>query len=128
VRSGRVAYVSPVVDERTRTITARVELENPDGGLRPGLFVSVAVSEQGGEVPVAVPMEAVQILDQREVVLVEEDGAFVPRPVRTGASDGAHVEILEGLAAGTPVVVQGAFEIKAQITTSGLGSHAGHGH
>lgn len=127
-RAGRVAYVSPVVDEHTRTITARVELENPDGSLRPGLFVSVAVSEQGGEVPVAVPREAVQIIDQREVVLVEEDGAFVPRPVRTGASDGAHVEILEGLAAGTPVVVQGAFEIKAQITTSGLGSHAGHGH
>jgi len=125
---GTITYVSPVVDDRTRTVAARVELDNPDGNLRPGLFVSVTAADPTGEAAVAVPQEAVQIIDQREVVLVEEGAGFVPVSVRIGRSDGIHVEILDGLEAGTRVVVDGAFDIKAKIVTSGLGSHAGHGH
>ena len=125
---GDISFVSPVVDERTRTVEARIELANSDQRLRPGLFVSVTVEDEGGPVAVVVPRDAVQILEEREVVFVEEDGGFAPVHVRTGRRDRDQVEILSGLSAGTPVVVDGAFEIKAQIITEGLGAHAGHGH
>lgn len=125
---GTIAFISPVVDERTRTVTARVELDNPEGNLRPGLFVSVTVVDMSGEVAVAVPQAALQVIDQREVVIIAEHGGYLPIPVETGRNDGIHVEILSGLEAGTPVVTRGAFDIKAMIVTSRLGSHAGHGH
>ncbi|HUS91774.1 MAG TPA: efflux RND transporter periplasmic adaptor subunit [Phycisphaerae bacterium] len=123
-----VAMVSPIVDEITRTCLARVVLPNPDGAYRPGLFVTGEIVVEQVDVPVRVPADAVQRIEDRPVVFVPTPEGLEATAVRTGRSDPRFVEIVSGLAAGQKYVARGAFELKAKIVTSGLGAHAGHGH
>jgi len=125
---GRITMVSPIVSAETRTATARVVLENDDGSWRPGIFVVGHVKTSAEEAPVVLPKGAVQTVEGKQVVFVPEGEVYEPTPVRTGRSDRERVEITAGLAPGTPYVAQGAFELKAKLVTSSLGSHAGHGH
>jgi len=122
---GTVEYLSPVADERTRTVEARLSLPNADGSLRPGLFASARVVVEEAAVPLAVPVEAVLRHENGDVVFVREgEGEFEVRPVKLGRRDDKAVEILEGLKAGEHVVVKNAFTLKAE-----LGKEAGgHGH
>lgn len=62
------------------------------------------------------------------VVFVDEGDELRAAAVSLGRRDATRVEILSGLSPGQRVVVEGAFELKAKIVTSGLGAHAGHGH
>ncbi len=125
---GNVEYLAPVIDPQTRTAQARLTLPNPEGRLRPGLYVQVQVDTGAADFPVVVERQAVQLLDEVEVIFVEEGEEFAAMAVELGRSDREHVVILEGLEPGQRYVRRGAFELKAKIVTSGLGSHAGHGH
>jgi len=125
---GKVSYMAPVVNEKTRTALARVVLPNPDGTLRPGLFVSAQITVGAEIASVVVPKSAVQRVGEQPVVFLDTDEGFQAVPVTLGRGNDSHVEILAGLAAGQRYVTQGAFELKAKIVTSGLGAHAGHGH
>jgi len=125
---GTIAYVAPVVDEKTRTALARVVLPNPDGQLRPGLFVNAEISIGQERAPVVIPKSAVQRMGEQTVVFLDASEGFKPKPVSLGRSNESRVEVLAGLAVGQRYVVEGAFELKAKIVTSGLGAHAGHGH
>ncbi|KKM01556.1 hypothetical protein LCGC14_1793260, partial [marine sediment metagenome] len=125
---GKIAFVSPIVDSGTRTAKARIILPNPNGVYRPGLFVTADIDISAKSVPVLVPKAAVQRIEDRNVVFVPTDNGLEARPVRLGQSSRTHVEIAEGLSAGQKYVAKGAFQLKAQIVTSGLGAHAGHGH
>lgn len=127
-RSGTIQSISPLIDEETRTVKARVVLDNADGVLRPGLFVTIHVETDRVQASVVIPKDAVQILDEREVVFVEDGDGFTAEPVVLGRSDKRSVEVLSGLEPGTRFVTHGAFELKAMIVTSGLDAHAGHGH
>jgi len=126
--SGTIAYVSPVADEQTRTVPARIVLENADGALRPGQYVTVHVDIQAKEVPVVIPKSAVQVLDEKQVVFIEDGDGFEAVPVKLGSADRDRVVVTSGLRPGQRYVALGGFELKAKIVTSGLGSHAGHGH
>lgn len=121
---GKVAYIGALVGEQTRTGKATVELPNPEGRWRPGLFVSVAVAQDQFTVPVAVPMDSVQTLKEESVVFVREGDALEARPVKLGRNDGKHVEILEGLVAGEMYVSENSFLVKADIEKAG----AAHEH
>ncbi len=125
---GRITMVSPIVDKETRTATARVVLENADDIWRPGVFVVGRIAVSAKKASVVVPKNAVQTIEGESVVFVPEGGEFKPVPVRIGRSDRERVEIISGLAPGTPFVARGAFELKAKLVTGSLGSHAGHGH
>ena len=125
---GKIAFVSPIVDGETRTAKARIILANPKGVYRPGLFVTADVDVSATSVPVLLPKAAVQRIEDRDVVFVPTDEGLTAKPVRLGRSSRTHVEIVEGLRAGQKYVARGAFQLKAQIVTSGLGAHAGHGH
>ncbi len=125
---GTITYMAPVVDQKTRTALARVVLPNPDGRLRPGLFVSAEIALGQESAAVVIPKSAVQRMDEEPVVFLDEAEGFTPALVSLGRSNQSHVEILSGLAAGQRYVTQGAFELKAKIVTSGLDAHAGHGH
>jgi membrane fusion protein, heavy metal efflux system len=125
---GTIAYVSPIVDAETRTASARVVLANVDDAARPGLFVTVRVSLETVRAAVMVPREAVQILDEKEVIFIAEGDGFTAEPVTLGRGDRDSVEITSGLKAGQRYVMKGAFELKAKIATSGMDAHAGHGH
>ncbi len=125
---GTVAFLAPLVDEKTRTALARVVLENPNGEWRPGLFVIATIALGAERGAVVVPKTAVQRLEAGPVVFVDTNEGLEPTPVSLGRSDATRVEILAGLTPGQRYVARGAFELKAKIITSGLGAHAGHGH
>ena len=126
--TGTVSFVSPVVDEITRTALARIEIPNTSGMWRPGLFVTASLTSEHLDVPVLIHKDAVQLLDNEQVVFMPDGDAFTPVPVVQGRSNATHVEILSGLERGERYVAEGAFALKAEMVTSGLDSHAGHGH
>ncbi len=125
---GTIAYVAPIVDEKTRTALARVVLPNPDGQLRPGLFVSAEISIGHKSASVVILKSAIQRMGEQTVVFLDTSEGFKPKAVSLGRSNELRVEVLSGLAVGQRYVTHGAFELKAKIVTRGLGAHAGHGH
>jgi len=125
---GKIAMVTPFLEESTRSATARVILDNSDGQWMPGTFVTGFISASEANLPVVVPRKSVQNIEGRDVVFVESEGGFEMTPVVTGRSDRDSVEVVAGLDPGTPYVSEGAFQLKAAVITSALGSHAGHGH
>jgi len=124
--AGTISYVSPVVDEQTRTATARIVLPNAGGAWRPGMFVTGTVTVDSVDVPVSIPRGAVQTLRDDPVVFVQEGDALESRRVRLGRSDGRRVEILDGVAAGERFVSRGGFTLKSELEKAGF--EAGHGH
>ena len=123
---GRISYIAPVVDEETRTAVARVVLPNPEGVWRPGLFVTTRVEVTREQVPLAVPKSALEVLDERHVVFVEDEEGFAPRPVALGRRGDQHVEIRTGLAPGDRYVARGGFTLKAELQRGEF--TGGHGH
>jgi cobalt-zinc-cadmium efflux system membrane fusion protein len=119
--TGRVAYIAPVVDQATRTASARVVLPNPDGAWRPGLFVAATVFNP---IPadVVVPRRAIQTMDGKPVVFVAEDERFAPRPVTLGRAGRTKVEIVSGLAAGDRFADERSFLVKAELG-KGMAEH-----
>jgi cobalt-zinc-cadmium efflux system membrane fusion protein len=128
---GEVSYVSHTLDPHTRTLDIRVELDNPDGILRPGLFGRIALSPEGeGATPVLVVSEgAVQRIEGQPLVFVAtgEPGVFRPTLVTLGAHARGLVEVRDGLAEGDQVVVSGAFTLKSELLRSRL-SEGDHAH
>jgi len=124
---GTVTYLGPVVEETTRTGLARVVLENPEGLLRPGLFVIGEIVVDESDYAVVVPLSALLSVEGNTVVFVETDhGEFAPRPVVTGHRDEHRVEIVEGLSTGEEYVVEGGFFLKAEAGKAHFGD--GHAH
>jgi cobalt-zinc-cadmium efflux system membrane fusion protein len=125
---GTISLIGPVVEEVTRTGLARLMLENEDDRWKPGTFVTGCVRISAEDLPVVVPSKAVQNIEGKDVIFVQEGEAFKPVPVVVGRRDSTKAEIVSGLMPGTFHVTQGSFELKAMMITSSLGSHAGHGH
>ncbi len=123
----RIGYISPVIDEHTRTATARTVLANPDGRFRPGLFVTAHVSVGDLRVPIAVPNSAIQMIDGKPSVFIQHDENFEPVTVDLGQQDDTHTEIRSGLKAGDAYVASGGFLLKSEMLKSEL-EHAGHAH
>jgi len=123
-----IQYISPLISTETRTLQARCVLEDAEEDFTPGAFVRAAVTVERATVNVRVEKEAVQMVEGRAVVFVADEHGFEARDVETGRSDNTHVEIKTGLEAGERYVARGAFELKAELVTSGLDPHAGHGH
>jgi len=117
---GSISYVAPVGSSDTQTALARVVLPNPDGRLRPGLFVTARLVLAKRTVPVAVRVGAIQTLDNKTVVFVREgDDKLEARPVELGESDPRHVEIRAGLAAGERYVAENSFVVKSEMGKGG---------
>lgn len=119
---GRVTYISPEVRPETRTTQVRVEVANPEGRLRFGMFVTVTVAAKGVTAAVSVPREAVQTVGAAQVVFVPDGaaGAFRERQVTVGETSGDRVTITSGLSAGEPVVTRGSFALRAEAERLGI--------
>ncbi len=116
--SGNISYVGALLGEQTRTAKARVTLANPEMAWRPGLFVNVDVVSSDAEVAVAVQSEALQTVDDKQVVFVRTADGFMVQPVTTGRADNQHVEIVTGLKAGTRYAAAGSFVLKSELGKS----------
>ena len=109
---GRILFFRPAVNPQTRTLTAFVEVANPNLLLRPMMYVNVAVRTSGAVDVVMAPAEAVLHSGTRTVVIVAKGGGvFEPREVVLGIESEGMVEIASGLAAGETVVVSSQFLI-----------------
>lgn len=126
--AGKIVYIAPLLDEATRTTLVRVLLDNPDRKLKAGLFAAGLVQLRKQDAGVVIPRDAVQLIDGETVVFVPHGAGFEPKVVKTGRSDGKAIEIVSGLNSGEEYVVDGAFELKSVLLTSGMDAHAGHGH
>jgi membrane fusion protein, copper/silver efflux system len=113
--NGEVSLIYPHLNPETRTERVRIELQNPDGLLRPDMYADVEIAT-GTEAPVlTVSDSAVIDSGARQVVLLDKgDGRFEPRPVKIGRHGDGFVEIREGAAEGDKVVVAANFLIDAE--------------
>ncbi|MDN5004912.1 divalent metal ion exporter adaptor subunit IhpB [Bradyrhizobium sp. GCM10027634] len=113
---GAISYIAPIGSSETQTALARVVLPNPEGRLRPGLFVTARLILAARNVVVAVRRSAIQTLENRTIVFVREDNDKIEaRPVELGDSDPKFVEIRAGLSAGERYVAENSFVVKAEM-------------
>jgi Cu(I)/Ag(I) efflux system membrane fusion protein len=128
---GRVIYVYPFLDPKTRTVRVRLELPNPEGRLKPEMYAQVQIESDQGE-RLVVPEGAVIDTGTRQVVFVaRQPGAFERREIKAGIRAEDYVEVLSGLMAGDRVVTSANFlvdsESRFKEAVGGGGAHAGHG-
>lgn len=116
VYEGRVAYIYPTLNEVSRTLTVRLEFENPRIRLKPGMFATVYIQYRRVDDALAIPTEAILDSGRRKIVFVALGGGrFEPREIVTGLVGDRHVtEVLSGLAEGEEVVVSGQFLLDSE--------------
>jgi RND family efflux transporter MFP subunit len=115
---GRVSYIAPRVDPQTRTAKVRVEVPNPEGRLRLGMYVTVTFTTSSSPPQVVVPSTALQAIGSRYVVFLPvagEAGTFVQRIVQVGPAHDGLSTILSGLQPGETVVTEGSFLLRAEM-------------
>jgi membrane fusion protein, copper/silver efflux system len=111
---GKVTFIHPSLDTTTRTLTARVEVRNRDGRLRPGMYVTARLAPASTR-RLAVPLTAVLPTGTRQLVFVNRgDGQFVPREVKTGIRNDSLVEIVSGLKPGDEVVASATYLLDSE--------------
>lgn len=103
--AGRVARISPAISEDNRTLQIEAEVPNPDARLRPGAFARAEIVTRSSDPAVVVPSAAIVRFAGIEKVMGIADGKAVEKRVRTGRRAGDRVEIVDGVAAGEPVVL-----------------------
>ena len=117
---GRIIAVLPSAQAESRTLTARIELRNPGGRLRPGMFAKVQL---GGSARGALLVRSEAVIRTGErtlVMLAEAKGRFRPAEVRIGREAGGQTEILAGLAQGQKIVASGQFLLDSEASLIGI--------
>jgi membrane fusion protein, copper/silver efflux system len=111
---GRVTFIHPTVDEKTRTLTARAEVVNRDGKLRPGMYATALIRPATASA-LTVPTQSVLPTGTRNLVFVNRgDGRFVPRAVRVGVRTDSLVEIVQGLEPGDEVIASATYLLDSE--------------
>lgn len=121
-----VSYVSPVVNENTRTALARIILPNNSGRWRPGTFAMADICIEKANGRIVIPREAVVTHEEMSLVFVPAEGGFLPQPVEPGRRNEEWVEIVSGLEPGQNYVARGTFTLKSEMTKSTGDPCGGH--
>jgi len=113
---GKVIYVYPFLDKKTREVQVRLEFDNPELFLKPGMFANVHLESVLADDRVLAPRSAILDTGERQVAFVSlGEGRFDPRDVRTGVeTDAGLVEVIDGLRPGELVVTSGQFLIDSE--------------
>jgi Cu(I)/Ag(I) efflux system membrane fusion protein/cobalt-zinc-cadmium efflux system membrane fusion protein len=113
---GKVTYVYPFLDPKTRTARVRLEFPNPGIALKPEMFANVTIETEAHENALAVPEQGIIRSGQRSLAIVSTgDGRFAPREVKLGIDSGdGWIEVKEGLTEGERVVTSGQFLIDSE--------------
>jgi len=115
---GKLSYLGALIDERTRTVTGRVVIPNKQRRWRPGMYVTVDLIQASSQVPLVVPVDAIQTLRGWSVVFIKVGNRYEARPLTLGESNGTLVEVLSGIEPGTEYVNKNSFSVKAEIGKS----------
>lgn len=117
-----VVSISPEIDPRTRTVRARVRLDNPDGVLRANLYGQARLRIEGRQ-SVMVPYQAVQRAKAVHLVFIKQaDERYEARRVDLGPADGDWIEVTKGIKAGELVVTEGSFLLKTETLKDSIGA------
>ncbi len=115
VFKGKVTYIYPWLDPKTRTNKVRLEFDNREGLLKPDMFADVSIHAGRKATALVIPEQAVIRTGRKPKVFVQTGpGRFEPRTVRLGLSDGERVEVLAGVRAGEQIVTSAQFLIDSE--------------
>jgi len=121
--AGTITWVSTQLDPRTRTLRARVELDNSGGVVRANMFATAIVTVRDAQPTLVVPRAAVQWEGCCNVVFVQDSPtAFHPVKVLLGPANGSLVEVRQGLSGAETIVTQGSFLLKTEILKGSIGA------
>jgi cobalt-zinc-cadmium efflux system membrane fusion protein len=121
-----VTYIASLLDKDSRTIPARIEVENKDGRLKPEMFASATIETSGTGTAakrevLSVPDAAILLLQGQPTIFVEEHGGYEPRAIEPGEKLSGRTVIKSGVEAGEKVVTAGAYALKARLLKSQIG-------
>jgi membrane fusion protein, heavy metal efflux system len=130
--TGKVDYLADMLDKASRTVRARVRVNNAQNRLKAGMFTNIAV-RTGLRSALSIPESALLAANGEPFVFVEmAPGTYKKHLVKTGAKGSGRIEVLAGLDPGEQVVVQGGFTLKSELekggSRGGLSSTCGHAH
>jgi multidrug efflux pump subunit AcrA (membrane-fusion protein) len=134
--AGKVSYIAPELNHETRTAQVRVEFEDGESPVKPGMFAQVhlGLNQMVGQTQpetLAVPETAVQSFEGGSAVFVAvagEPGTFAAKPIKAGPTHGKMIAVVSGLNEGEQVVVDGAFVIKAELAKGIMEGKTCSGH
>ncbi len=118
---GKVLQIHHMLDETTRTRSVRIEVDKSHNELHPGQFIEVAVKIDEGVQSIAVPKQAIVLMEGAATVFTIEGNEIRPKVVETGEARGQWTQVIAGLSEGEEIVTQGAFVIKSLLLKSQIG-------
>ena len=114
---GRIAYIYPQIDEKTRTLKVRLVFDNPSELLKPNMYADVRLFGNAKPDALSIPREAlIQTGSSERVILALDGGRFQPVEVKSGIESGDRVEILDGLREGEKIVTSAQFLIDSEAS------------
>ncbi len=120
--AGQITHVGETMNVEIRTLKVRIEVENKEGKLKPGMFTSVSIAVAERANALALPEAAIQTQRQQTILFVEQEkNVFERRLVRTGIRFGGWVELLEGVGEKDNVVTSGSFLLKSELEKDSFG-------
>ena len=130
--TGKISYLSPIIDEHTRTAFARIVLDNKSGQWRPGLFVTGKLVNESVKADILIPTSALQLIEGKPSVFVKDKAdknavEFKISHLKLGKETSDFVQVLGGLKPYHIIVTKGALILKSE-KNSALLEHAGHAH
>lgn len=119
---GKIVLLGNRVEAQSRTLEVRIEVNNSDGRLKPGMFADVEIATTALNDVLIISDEALQSMDDEQVVFVaQNDTKFEKRTVKVGLERRGRVQITEGLKEGDQVVTAGSFILKSEFLKGELG-------
>ncbi|MCH8286413.1 efflux RND transporter periplasmic adaptor subunit [candidate division KSB1 bacterium] len=108
--SGKITFIYPFMNPKTRTIQVRFEFDNPGMLLKPNMYANVEIESTAKNEETVIPVSAVILTGERNIIIIDMgEGKFEPREVTIGIESDGYYTVLEGLSAGEKVVVSAQF-------------------
>ncbi|MBN4078251.1 efflux RND transporter periplasmic adaptor subunit [Nitrospina gracilis] len=112
---GKVTFINPMLDSKSRTLKVRMEFSNPNGELKPEMYANVTLQSEVSKKTIAVPEEAVIYSGDKTMVMIQKpSGDFESRELNLGVKTQGYVQVLSGLKAGERVVTSSTFLIDSE--------------
>lgn len=116
--TGKVTYISSVMDKESRTVRARVDVPNPDGRLKLEMFATASIATTAAGKALLLPEQAVVLIQGQPTAFVQDAGGFEPRAIDLGEKLRDQVVLKAGIKPGEKVVTGGAYALKAKLLKS----------